>query len=337
MSEELGVSVRLSIVIPIYNVEKYLKKCLDSVIYPSLADYEIILVNDGSTDGSGVIAAEYARRYAGLVKLITTPNGGLGAARNVGMHTAVGEYIVFLDSDDYLTENAVPEMMDVLDEGFDICFYDLVSVNEDGEEIGHIRGSGKEGEFTLESNPGLLMESPCACNKIFRRELFVKNGIEFLGRVWYEDLRCIPKLYPYAKKMIYRGDRWYMYLQRSGSITNSSDAVRNLEILDAVSDLTAFYRERGLLEKYREEFEFIAFQHGLLSSSVRVNTIGAGRPEQDVLLETFLREHPDYRSFAFFKNLRFSHRLIHFLIVHKLRRTLHLFILANNFIKRKKL
>ena len=328
---------KLSIVVPVYNVEKYLSKCLDSIIYPDLTDYEIIVVNDGSTDSSPAIAAEYERKYPSLIRLISTPNGGLGAARNVGLRTATGEYIVFLDSDDYLAPNAVSEMLDALRDDFDIFLYDLVSVNEDGMEIGRIRGNGRAGSFTLEECPELLTESPCACNKIFRRELFNEAGIEFPSRVWYEDLRTVPKLYPGAKMIKYSGSAWYMYLQRSGSITNSADAVRNLEIIDAVDDLTEFYRERGLYDSYRDQLEYIAFHHAFLSSATRVNIIDAKSPVQDTLLEDYLKKHPDYKSFPFFSQLSRSHRLIHFLVIHKWLRLLHALILGNNLLKRKKI
>lgn len=328
---------KLSIIVPVYNVEKYLSKCLDSILYPDLTDYEIIVVNDGSTDSSPEIAAEYERKHESLVRLISTPNGGLGAARDVGIRASAGDFLVFLDSDDYLAPNAVPEMLDALKDDFDICLYDLVSVNEDGLEIGRIRGNGGLGSFSLEECPELLTESPCACNKIFRRELFTETDIAFPSRVWYEDLRTVPKLYPGAKKIVYFGKAWYMYLQRSGSITNSADAQRNLEIIDAVDDLTAYYREHGLFDKYREQLEYIAFHHAFLASATRVNFIDARSPVQDILLQDYLSKHPDYKSCKFFSQLSFSHKLIHFLVVHKWRRILHLLILANNFMKRKKL
>ena len=326
---------RLSIVIPVYNVEKYLRKCLDSVIVPGLNGYEIVIVNDGAIDSSPAIAAEYAEKYPELVRLISTPNGGLGAARNVGIRSARGEYLVFLDSDDALAHGAVAEMLDTLEQDFDICLYDLVSVNEDGLELGRIRGSGRTGSFTLAECPALLTESPCACNKIFRRRLFTGSGIEFPSRVWYEDLRTVPKLYIDAKKILSTGRPWYLYLQRSGSITNSADAERNLEIIDAVDDLTAYYRDRGVYEQYRAELEFVAFHHAFLSSATRVNVIDAKSPVQDILLDDYLRKHPDYRSYPFFSRLSFNHRLVHFLVIHKMRRSLHLLIRANNFIKRK--
>lgn len=329
--------MKLSIIVPVYNTEKYLSKCLDSLIYPELSDYEIIVVNDGATDSSPAIAAEYEMRYPELVRLVSTPNGGLGAARNVGVRHSCGEFLVFLDSDDYLAPGAVPEMLDTLRQDFDICLYDLVSVNEDGLAIGRICGSDRLGEFTLEECPELLCQSPCACNKIFRRELFTESGIEFPSRVWYEDLRTVPKLYPLAKRILSTGKPWYMYLQRSGSITNSADALRNLEIIGAVDDLTAYYKTCGLYEKYREQLEFVAFHHAFLASSTRVNYIDYKSSVQDTLLDDYLAKHPDYKSFEFFPRLSMTHRLIHFLVIHKMRRILHLLIIANNFIKRKKL
>ena len=103
--------MKLSIVIPIYNVRNYLSACVESVLLPDRSDYEIILVNDGSTDDSGVIAAEYASRFPDTVRLITTENGGLGAARNVGLEAAAGDFVFFLDSDDRLAEEALPEIL----------------------------------------------------------------------------------------------------------------------------------------------------------------------------------------------------------------------------------
>lgn len=328
---------RLSIIVPVYNVEKYLAKCLDSIIYPELSGYEIIVVNDGSTDSSPAIAAEFESRYASLIRLISTSNGGLGAARNVGIHASRGDYLAFIDSDDCLAPGAVPEMLEIVREDFDLCLYDLVSVNGDGLELGRIRGCERLGEFSFGECPELLNESPCACNKIFRRGLFTESGVEFPSRVWYEDLRTVPKLYPRAEHIISTGKPWYLYLQRSGSITNSADAGRNLEIIDAVDDLTDFYRAHGLYGKYSEQLEFIAFHHAFLSAATRVNTIDAKSAVQDTLLCDYLEKHPNYKNCDFFSRLSFSHRLIHFLVIHKMRRTLHLLILANNFIKRKKL
>ncbi len=132
--------MKLSIIIPAYNMEDYLSKCLDSVIYPELRDYEIIVVNDGSTDHTASIASDYVRRLPSLIRLISTPNGGLGHARNVGLDNASGDYLLFLDSDDSLSPGALPEIMDTLGRGYDIFIFDLVAVNTKGAFIKNILG-----------------------------------------------------------------------------------------------------------------------------------------------------------------------------------------------------
>ena len=117
--------MKLSIIIPVYNTREYLAVCLDSVLDNACNDYEIVIVNDGSTDDSGIIAAGYASRYPELIRVITTENGGLGAARNVGLEAAKGDYLLFLDSDDSLSRGALKEMLAAIDGSFDIGIFDL--------------------------------------------------------------------------------------------------------------------------------------------------------------------------------------------------------------------
>lgn len=126
--------LKLSIIVPVYNVEKYLPKCIDSLICGD-GGYEIILINDGSTDGSPDILADYAARYPALIRIITTPNGGLGHARNTGIDAAMGGYLLFVDSDDYLSPDALGSILAALDDSFDICIFDILSVNESGKVL----------------------------------------------------------------------------------------------------------------------------------------------------------------------------------------------------------
>ena len=326
---------KLSVIIPVYNVENYLGKCLNSVIYPELEDYEIILVNDGSTDASGSICAEYAARSPALVRVITTENGGLGRARDVGIDAAAGEYLLFLDSDDYLSPNAVPEMMALLDRGFDMCFFDIRSVNEDGRLLKYMHGCAIEGEFTLESYPELLFEMPSAWNKIYRRTLFTKNGIYYPGRVWYEDMYVTPLLYTKAGKMFSVHRPWHNYLQRAGSITNNKNTQRNLEIIPAVESMLDAYRGAGLFEKYRTQLEYAAFYNQVLTSCTRVNLADWRSEVQDKLYADFLKKFPDYRKNRYVREMSTKYKLLHFFIRHRLRLCLHTVMSVNNMIKGK--
>ncbi len=302
--------MKLSIVIPVYNTGDYLPACVGSVLDPSCDDCEIILVNDGSTDGSGSVCAEICRRYPERVRMITTENGGLGAARNVGLEMARGEFVMFLDSDDTLSPGAVPEILSELTDARDIVICDFVTVDPDGEVLERLPGCKRSGPVSLRDYPGLLLELPSGCNKICRRSLFLDSGVRFPGRVWYEDLRTMPKLYLLTDRIWSSGRSWYRYLMRSGSITRSASLERNLEIIDAMDDLIGFYREQGAYPAYRAELDYLAFYHCFLVGSVRVCR---GDPKSEVLprlREAFLSRFPDYRQNRYYSQMSRRHRLL---------------------------
>ena len=327
--------MKLSIIVPVYNTREYLAACLDSVLLPDHRDYELLIVNDGSTDGSGAIAAEYARRFPGLVRVITTENGGLGAARNVGLENAAGDYLLFLDSDDSLEKGALDELLPLLDGSFDIGIFDIVQVNPAGVPVGHLSGCSKGGDFTLEEYPALLFDYPSACNKLFRRSLFLDTGVRFPGRVWFEDLRTVPKLYPGAC-IRYLSRPWYRYLIRPGSITNSANTARNLEIIDAAEEIIHFYRKAGLYERYENELCYMAFYNGFLTASVRVNAADAGSEVQERLLLWFTEAFPGWRENPYIRCLSGKHRLLTRLLMRRMRRSVHLIMKLNDLVKNKK-
>ena len=161
--------MKLSIVIPVYNTAEYLSACLDSVIYPELRDYEIIIVNDGSTDNSLSIAQSYVDKHPELIRLINKTNGGLGDARNAAVEPAKGDFLLFLDSDDKLCPDAVPEILEELTDDRDIVFYDIQPFTPDGVLLEKMVGCKKQGPVSLEDFPELLMEYPSGCNKICRK------------------------------------------------------------------------------------------------------------------------------------------------------------------------
>lgn len=309
--------IQLSIVIPVYNVEGYLAKCLDSVIVPGLEGYEIIVVNDGSTDGSGTVAADYAAHYPSLIRLIQQENGGLGAARNTGLEAARGEFVFFLDSDDWLRDGAVPEMLEKLKEDFDICIFGMLSVTEAGVILDDIRSCPKEGPVALKDFPGLLLCPPSGCNKICRRSLFMDSGLRFPARVWYEDLRTMPKLYLMTDRIVADSRQWYVYLQRSGSIINSANLQRNLELIDAIEDLSQYYKDQGQYEAYRDEFTYIAFYNQFLVAPVRLCLADPKSPVLDELVDHFLANYPDFRQNPYVKAAPAKYQLLYRLMARK--------------------
>ena len=312
--------MKLSVVIPIYNVAEYLPACLDSVLACPSEDYEIVAVDDGSTDRSGAIADEYAAQQPGRIRVLHTPNGGLGHARNTGLEAAQGEYLLFLDSDDTLAPGAVGEMLAALDGSFDVGLFDFVAVSEDGRELGATRGCGREGDFTLADYPQLLLEAPNAVNKLWRRSVFTASGVRFPDRLWFEDLATVPRLYLHAQRFRNLARPWYRYLQRGGSIMNSARLERNREIITAVDLSLSAWRESGRFEPYRNELGYMALYHELLTACDRVALLDPESPVLPALVEDYIRKFPDFRQNPYVRAMPARHRLLLELI---LRRRFH--------------
>lgn len=327
---------KLSIVIPVYRVQDYLPACLDSAILPGREDYEIIVVDDGSPDRSGEIAEEYARRHPGLIRVLHQPNGGLGAARNTGIEAAKGEYLLFLDSDDSLAPGAVEEMLEELRQPCDILIFDYLCVSETGRSLDYQKGCGKEGDFSLTDYPGLLLELPSACNKLWRRSLFA-GGLRFPGRLWFEDLATSPRLYLRAERIRAVPRPWLRYLQRAGSITNAKDPSRNREIIDALQIVRDDFEARGALDKYAAELEILAVKHQLLASTVRVNLADPKSPLQRELLADLDQKCPNWRENRYLPALPAQHRLLLKLMDKGRYGAVHALMTANNLLKGKKL
>ncbi|MDY3001340.1 MAG: glycosyltransferase [Romboutsia timonensis] len=239
----------LSIIIPIYNVEKYLTKCIESVINQTYKNLEIILVNDGSTDNSKDIINKYSL-IDSRIKVINKKNGGLSDARNVGIEIAKGDYIAFLDSDDWVELNMYEKLYSYIkQENADIaqCSYQKVyneEVNNQKikEEIKLI--SGKDSLYNLSGkNAG---KTVVVWNKIYKRELF--NDIRFPKGKYHEDEFTTYKVLYKANKIVDLNLPLVYYRQRDGSITNSKFNIKRLDALEAFNERLAFYKEKNLDE-----------------------------------------------------------------------------------------
>lgn len=301
-----------SVVIPVYNVKDYLPKCIDSVLAQDFEDYEIVLVDDGSTDGeSGAICDRYAEANAARIRVIHKPNGGLGDARNVGMEAAQGEYVVFLDSDDYVGAGMLTALSAVIDRYHcDAVDFGLAVVTGDTVTKQLVSDLPHERAFTLDEVPQLLLALPNACSRCWKRSLFLDTGIRYPSRVWYEDIRTTPKLFATAKSICAIPDVFYYYVEREGSIMRTPNVERNAEILEAFDDLLGWFRENGLFERYYNELSRLAVDHVLLAASVRVACID---PTSELLWQFsdyVNTQFPDWRGNPYLQQLPRRHRLL---------------------------
>jgi len=245
-------------------------------------------VDDGSTDGiCPQLCDALARQHPGLLRVIHQENAGLGGARNTGLETARGEYVLFLDSDDTLEPEALSVFSDILDR-YDPEVLAFRLIRDDGQ--GGLtpiptNAFSAETPFSLAQRPEFLLSLPSAACRLWKRELFTRTGIRFPSRVWYEDIRTTTKLLASARSIFALDRCLYRYLCRPGSIMNSRQLERNREILEAFTDILDWFAAQGCLEQYRRELERLAIDHIFLAATVRV----ARQDPRHPLLADFIR------------------------------------------------
>lgn len=234
------MNIWLSIIVPVYNIEKYINQCINSLILQNEKNYEIILVNDGSTDKSGEICDYYASKYD-FIKSIKKTNGGLSDARNKGIDHSQGEYILFVDGDDFIVKNSLKKIHFIIikkkkpDVVFLECmkFFDknknTVSLN-DGitEKIDQLK------ETDIYTYLGSLPKYPAsACSKAIKRSFLKENNLYFKKGLLCEDLEWSSRVFSKIQHAAYCPAEYYMYRQqRKGSISNSQSKKKTYDLLN---------------------------------------------------------------------------------------------------------
>lgn len=211
--------MKLSIIIPVYRVEDTLNRCIESVLHQNLPDFEVILVDDGSPDKCPQMCDEWAQKDH-HIQVIHKSNGGLSDARNAGIDIAQGEYITFVDSDDYLKENTYDPLLHLLDEHQEIDMLEYPIYIFYGSPKQHILDFPEETNYTdMEEYwyQGYAYQHTYACNKIYRRELF--RDIRYPVGVLFEDVHTLPSLLRKAKMVATANLGLYYYCTNQNSIT----------------------------------------------------------------------------------------------------------------------
>lgn len=279
---------KITVIIPVYNVENYLEKCVGSVEAQTCEDYKIILVDDGSTDKSGEICDRLAQKNE-RITVIHQENKGLGGARNTGILHCDTEYFLLLDSDDYIHPRLLEKATGAIEkQDCDIVVFDIVSVNENGDKGVSYSAPVPVNTLLSEEEKKILFKNPSACEKVYRTSLHRDNHILYPERVWYEDLITTPKILLFAEKVVkLESEPLYYYLQRSDSIMHTVDYARVVrERIAAVDDLIAFFRQAGKYEEYADILDFVVLYHSLLLPCLEFyRTSGSYRPFLEELLQ----------------------------------------------------
>ncbi|MBQ9283733.1 MAG: glycosyltransferase family 2 protein [Acidaminococcaceae bacterium] len=278
-----------SIIIPVYNVEKHLKQCLDSVLNQSYKNTEIIIIDDGSTDDSGNICESY--RSDQRVKIIHQTNAGLGEARNTGLNHANGEYIFFVDSDDFVSNNFVSRAVEELYKyNADLVIFNYIESYENGS-VKEIQTKAK-GSSTLEIKKKIVYDDVenYAWNKAYRSHLWKKA--RFTQR-WFEDISLIPYIANSAKKILSLNEPLYYYRIHNTSYLNSrkynpSRDYLKLQTQISLEQLAHSFNDITVLNHLKYKILDEATELAILNYYLNELT-----PQESLLLETIIKKNYD--------------------------------------------
>lgn len=253
----------VSIIIPVYNVEKYLARCLDSCINQTFSEIELLCVNDGSTDKSLDILKHY-QKYDSRIKIINKENGGLSSARNAGIKQAQGKYILFVDSDDYISSIAVESLFENAERNqSDVVIFDYMSGSSDPTVQKTIYKSQFLSKFENQAFnkntmgfAGYKFTPPTAWSKFYRTDL-IKDRINFCEGVIFEDNPFWAEVYLSAERITYEPKALYYYLTgRSGCIMqNRGETV--FDVFKVYESIENSFKNHNLYEKYQSEINLL--------------------------------------------------------------------------------
>lgn len=239
----------ITVIVPVYNVEKYLEKCVKSIINQDYKSIEILLVDDGSTDSSGTMCDSYALQDS-RIKVIHKRNGGLSDARNVAIDVMKGEFVTYIDSDDYIELDYISYLYKlIVENGADVSVCNFKYVNEVGRIINNPSDTGKVSKYTVKEALSLMLEgkelNTSASMKLYKSKLF--EDIRYPKGKLYEDVATTYKTFLKSQIIVYGDRALYIYLCRNGSITKQKfterrlDAIYNMEMM--CKDIMAVYSE----------------------------------------------------------------------------------------------
>lgn len=255
--------IKVSVIVPAYNVENYIEKCLESLVNQTLKEIEIIVVNDGSTDNTKQKIQSFLTKYPEKIKYLEKENGGLSDARNHGIPHAKGKYIGFVDSDDYVEKNMFEEMYKKAEEeNSDMVECDFIweYPNKKRIDTGRIYNNKKE---------AFICARVVAWNKLIKRDTLEKANIKFPKGLRYEDTEFFYKLLPSLDKISFVKIPMVHYIQRENSIANTQNE-RVKEIFEIWNNIFKFYKDNNLFEEYKNEIEYTYTRFLLCSSLLRI-------------------------------------------------------------------
>jgi len=264
---------KVSVIVPVYNSENYIEKCILSIVNQTLKDIEIIIIDDGSTDNSFEIIKKYQKEYSNIIKIKNIKNSGASNARNIGIEMSEGEYIGFVDSDDYI-ENTMYEKLynKAKCENSDIvicAYFSETELKIKKRQLGNLEQYGK----SIKENPYIFEYGvPYIWNKIFRRELITSTNIKFNTELRiFEDLEFVYKIYLHANKISKVDETLYHYIKQNTNSLTAKFSDKFFDIIPAIKQLKKYYKENNCYDELEEYLVYVALKHIYIRCNMRVS------------------------------------------------------------------
>ncbi|MGN7228726.1 glycosyltransferase family 2 protein [Priestia megaterium] len=305
----------VSIIVPVYNVQEYVERCIKSIIHQTYTNIEIIVVNDGSTDDSINILRK-ASQNDHRITIINKENGGQASARNLGLEKSNGEFILFVDSDDYLAKNTVQACVQKAEiEDCDLVIFDYYNVNHKGDTQYFRTGTRLDTARTV------------PWNKFYRKNLW--NGFIFPQGSWYEDLGIIPAVVASANKIVKLDEPLYYYeTSRGGSQTNSINYEKLHDVIYMFKNVYEAIEGIGKLEEKEKEVEYLFIEHILFATLLlKLPHIEEKEPKYELISHvntTMAKYFPRWQSSDFKNGNVINHTIKKFVIKSYLRKNFFL-------------
>ncbi len=226
--------MKLSVIIPIFNVEKYVEKCVNSLLNNDLKinEYEIIIVDDGSQDSSLFIVNELAKQNSSI-KIISQKNKGLGGARNTGINNSIGDYLLFLDSDDWCLPNTLKNCITIATKhNLEILEFAAQGITSNGKIVFNSANTSKERILTGVAYYNSIRYLNSACNKLYKRSFLVNNNLLFLEKIYIEDFEFNTRVFYCAKRVMATDFLVAQFLQSENSITRNNDFSKKEKVIN---------------------------------------------------------------------------------------------------------
>jgi len=299
--------MKVSVIVPMYNVKEYVGACLDSLAAQTLQDMEVLMVDDGCTDETPAIAEAYARRDPARFRLLHKQNGGLSDARNYAIPHASGEYISFLDSDDFVEPALYEKLAACMDQGSDVAVTDIEYWYQDPARRYVMKGMSSWPAETVQKR---AMLSPMfAWNKMYRASWFREKGYRYPVGTWYEDTPVTTRIFAHSAAIGYVPECLMHYRQREGSIMSSAADPRIRQIFDVMAMVRSNFEQDGLAGQYRDELEYLHIEHLRLYGMFRFIRSPYWKELYEESGRVMSTCYPRWKENPYLSNLNFKNRI----------------------------